>query len=272
MLLKLIRQTLKPLKRVTKDKAYRAWLRAFDELKSNHINYPVRLKVMHLILNIHHKDAFLNQFESIFVDEIYRFPCKVKEPVIIDCGSNMGTSVLYCKSMYPNANVYAFEPDLQIFKVLQENIVGNRLKQVEAYNSAVWVNNEAQYFIGSQAQSGSIIQSESKVKVSCVRLKDFLSQFKHIHFLKLDIEGAELAVLNDIKDELHKIDHVFVEYHSTQNHPQELSNLLTIFEANQFRYKIHGGGVKSPFMNDTMEGNIDHTVDIFASRAQHNFS
>jgi FkbM family methyltransferase len=47
-------------------------------------------------------------------------------------------------------------------------------------------------------------------------LKKFIQDFKHIDFLKLDIEGAELHVLQDISSELHRVKHLFIEYHEPQ--------------------------------------------------------
>lgn len=266
MISKLIRQSLKPIKRATQEKAYKTWLKLFDELKDENIKLPVQVKAMNIRFNVHHVGTFLNQFESIFIDEIYRFKTKNNIPVIIDCGSNMGTSVLYFKQLYPQAYIYAFEPDVAIFSILQSNIALNNLSKVEAINKAVYIDNQERYFLSSNAQSGSIVNNDSSAKVSCIRLKDFLSSFAHIDFLKLDIEGAEVEVLNDIKELLFKVNHVFVEYHSYLNQPQSLSTLLSIFESNGFRYVIGGDQKKHPFTNEATDEKMDFTVDIFATK------
>jgi predicted MarR family transcription regulator len=85
----------------------------------------------------------------------------------------------------------------------------------------------------------------------------------------MDIEGAELDVLKDCEAHLHKIDNLFVEFHSFKNHSQQLSDLLQIFENNGFRYDIYSLKrlKKSPMLNIGHEkGNMDLQLNIFARR------
>ena len=99
-----------------------------------------------------------------------------------------------------------------------------------------------------------------------MRLKTFMHDFKHIDFLKLDIEGAELEVLQDIAGELHRVKHLFIEYHSAIHEPQKLSQLLNVLEKAGFRYYIGGNPSKSPFTNSVVEEGMDLTLDIFATK------
>lgn len=267
MLNKLLRQTLKPWNRVLHEKAYKDWLRLFDYFKSSEIKFPADVKAMNLKWKVHHAEAFLNQFESIFIDQIYQFKCDSKQPVIIDCGANMGTSVLYFKWLFPQAKLFAFEPDKAIFDVLNQNITNNHLKDVTLFNKAVWINDQDMFFDRNNAQSGKLIIDASAIKVECVRLNDFMQNFNHIDFLKLDIEGAELPVLRDITNELKKVNHLFIEYHSAENQAQALSHLLLILEENGFRYFIGGNHSQSPFLNKVIEEGMDLTLDIFATRS-----
>jgi FkbM family methyltransferase len=266
MINKLFRQSLKPFSRVVHEKAYKEWLRLFDFLKDENLKYPADVKAMGYLWQVHHGATFLNQFESIFVDQIYQFNCKSQTPVIIDCGANMGTSVLYFKWLFHKAKVFAFEPDKHIFDVLSNNISRNKLNDINLFNKAVWTNHQDMFFNSNNAQSGKLITDESAFKVSCIRLKDFMQEFKQIDFLKLDIEGAELPVLQDIDSELHRVQHLFIEYHSMVHEPQKLSNLLHILEKENFRYFIGGSLNKSPFTNTLVQEGIDLTLDIFATK------
>lgn len=267
MINKLFRQSLKPFSRVVHEKAYKEWLRLFDFFKEDNLKYPTEVAAMGYRWQVHHGATFLNQFESIFVDQIYQFNCESKTPVIIDCGANMGTSVLYYKWLFPQAKVFAFEPDKHIFEVLNNNISNNKLDDVSLINKAVWTNHQEMFFNSNDAQSGKLIIDESAIKVECVRLKDFIAAFKKIDFLKLDIEGAELPVLQDISSEINHVKHLFIEYHSMINEPQKLSQLLQILETGKFRYFIGGNQNKSPFTNQVVEEGMDLTLDIFATRS-----
>ena len=66
--------------------------------------------------------SFVWQFREIFVDEFYRFFTTSITPVIFDCGTNIGTSVVYFRQTYPNARIVAFEADEQISATLQQNL------------------------------------------------------------------------------------------------------------------------------------------------------
>lgn len=266
MLNKLFRQSFKPFSRVVHEKAYKEWLRLFDFFKANDIKYPATIKAMNYQWQVHHGPTFLNQFESIFIDQIYQFKCDSKQPVIIDCGANMGTSVLYFKWLFPQAKLFAFEPDKAIFEILNHNVTNNHIKDVTLFNKAVWIDDQDMFFDRNNAQSGKLIIDASAIKVECVRLKDIIQNFKYIDFLKLDIEGAELPVLRDIASELKKVNHLFIEYHSAENQAQALSQLLLILEENGFRYFIGGNHSQSPFLNKVIEEGMDLTLDIFATR------
>jgi len=263
---KLFRQSLKPWNRTLHDKAYRAWLQLFDVLNNENLKFPTQQKALGLDWNIHNGQAFLNQFETIFIDQLYKFECDLKQPLIIDCGANMGTSVMYFKWLFPNAEIHAFEPDATIFEVLETNVKKNHLKSIHLHNKAVWINNNDMFFSSNNSQSGKLVLEAKDVKVACLRLKDYMKNFKSIDLLKLDIEGAELIVLHDISSELNRVNHLFIEYHSTVHEPQKLSQLLQILEDENFRYYIGGNHSTSPFINKVIEEGMDLTLDIFATR------
>ncbi len=63
----------------------------------------------------------LHGLKEIFLDEIYKQNLPSK-PYIIDCGANIGLSVIYMKRFFPGAEIIAFEPDEQNFKFLEENV------------------------------------------------------------------------------------------------------------------------------------------------------
>lgn len=52
-------------------------------------------------------------------------------PVIVDCGANIGFSVLYFKRLHPRARIVAFEANPRAFRLLKHNVSNNSLEQVE---------------------------------------------------------------------------------------------------------------------------------------------
>lgn len=185
---------------------------------------------------------FLQNIEELFIDSIYKFKADLNNPIIIDCGSNIGLSVVYFKQLYPNCIIEAFEPDPQIFKLMFENLEGFNFQNVIIKNKAIWINNEELLFSSTGALGGNLLtggsESQETVKVKCERLKSIIEKYELVDFLKIDIEGAEYEVIKDCKDVLTKVKHLFLEYHSTLKTPQNLHNILEILINAGFRYYI----------------------------------
>lgn len=210
--------------------------------------------------------SVLGQIKEIFFDEIYFFIPSDKENIIIyDCGANAGLASIYLKKLYPGAIITAFEADPAIAKYLEKNIIKNKAEGINIVAKAVWIKNGFINFSSEGADGGSISDNKNELSVACIRLKDRIENETKIDFLKLDIEGAELEVLKDCKDVLHKATFIFVEYHSYKNQPQQLHELLEILSSCNFRYHIEGlSKKKKPFCIEEIPGNFDLQLNIFA--------
>ncbi len=155
-------------------------------------------------------------------------------------------------------------------------------EQLKLYPFALW-NEETTLFFESEGADGGrvekekiersneleITNTESKnlIEVKAVRLQKYLNQ--RIDLLKIDIEGAEVTVLEDCRDSLHWVGNLFVEFHSFENSPQRLGQLLSILENAGFRYYIRSEGVwsKKPFINRDSALGMDIQLGIWAYRA-----
>jgi FkbM family methyltransferase len=208
--------------------------------------------------------SFVWQFKEIFVDEIYKFNSENKEPIIFDCGANVGTSCLYFKQLFPNAKIKAFEADPMIANVLKSNLAKNGISDVEVINKAVWIDDGGIEFGSEGADGGSINASGNKIKIDSIRLQDFLDKEPEVDLLKIDIEGAEYEVLKDCANSLSNVKNIFVEYHSWNSSTQKLSEILEVLEMNNFRYYIEDlSKRKQPFINHAKEKNMDLQLNIF---------
>lgn len=207
-------------------------------------------------------------FKCIFDHHIYDFHADdEKNCVILDCGANIGLSVIYFKRRHPWATVIAFEADEQIYAVLERNVRRFGLTGVELRNEAVWVDNNGVSFEPEGADGGRIeCGRDTGVRVKSMRLRSMLD--RDIDLLKLDIEGAETQVLRDCKDVLGRVKRIFVEYHSYAGQPQTMSEILTILTDAGFRYYIHPEGDEqtSLFTAQRPRSGQDMTVNICALR------
>jgi FkbM family methyltransferase len=183
---------------------------------------------------------FLHSVQEIFVDEVYKYSPSSSAPLIVDCGANIGLSVVYFKELAPNARIVAFEPDPDVFDLLAKNITGRSLTDVEILNRAVWTDDSMLTFEVEGALGGKVGRSEAvarkSIEVRGQRLRDLLDQ--EVDFLKLDIEGAEYSVLEDCRDKLENVRNLFVEFHGNTNEPQQLDEILAWVKTAGFRYYI----------------------------------
>jgi FkbM family methyltransferase len=213
--------------------------------------------------------TFLSSYAEIFKEEIYKFVSAHSTPIIIDCGANIGLATIYFKQLYPNAIVYAYEPDPDLFEAMRLNIASFNLESTQCFNNAVSNKNDGLLFHKEGGHSGMLVNNEGEdvIKVESVRLRDILEKETYISFLKIDIEGHEGVVLNDIRDQLYKVEHLFVEYHSFIGEEQLLADILKLLTTAGFRYYIkEGQNKKLPFIQREIFLEMDLLLNIFCYR------
>ena len=184
-------------------------------------------------------------YKDIFRHRIYYFDCDRRDPLVLDCGSNIGMSILYFKHVYPAARIVAFEPDPTILPYLRDNLARNGITDVKLIESALWradqpktLHSDGKYgsSIAGHAATDSSAHSATHT-VSCVRLRDYLTE--PVDFLKMNIEGSEWDVLSDSEDRLHQVRAMVVEYHHLPGLPRTLHKILELLDRQGFEYLIN---------------------------------
>jgi FkbM family methyltransferase len=190
----------------------------------------------------------LRLYLEIFLKESYYFMSESKEPLIIDCGANIGISVLYFKMLFPASKVIGFEPDENNFALLKTNIINNKLKGITLINKAVYNHEGVIDFFRNQDSLDSVTMTTVRGrfkeafcgKVECVVLSEFIQQ--EVELLKLDIEGAEVLVLEELakKGKLKLVKNIIIEYHHhAMPTTDSLSGLFLLLENNNFGYQLN---------------------------------
>jgi FkbM family methyltransferase len=211
----------------------------------------------------------LHTYRELFEEEIYNFTASSASPFIIDCGANIGLSVLYFKRLYPGATLVAFEPDKENFHLLQENTAANQLQNVDLRQAAVWKENGTLSFSSAGTQDSQIVtngKTANTIQIRAERLADLLKD-RHVDFLKIDIEGAELEVLKDCEPQLSNVENLFVEYHGKASETEKLTQLLEILKKYYKVYlKLAADNLEHPFVTKTTNGVFDVQLNIFCYR------
>ena len=184
-----------------------------------------------------HSIELVNALKEIFIHDVYRQQLR-NHPVIIDCGANIGLSIISMKKQYPNAEIIAYEPDEKNFQLLSKNIKSFGYADVSLRKEAVWTDNTTLRFSNEGLMSSKIETtiSNNTIEIKAIKLRDILN--REIDFLKLDIEGAEYKVLKDIADKLYLVKNMFLEYHGTFTQNGELAEIIALIHKCGFNFYI----------------------------------
>jgi len=171
----------------------------------------------------------------------YNFKSDSSNPYIIDCGANIGLATLFFKKLYPDSKILCFEPSKEVIPILNKNIKENKLTNVTVLPFALHNVERKIEFNTNEIMSGTISQNKNlpyTYEVQTKILSDYIDC--KVDFLKMDIEGAEILVLPEIENKLHKVQNIFIEYHSFIAEKQKLDMIFSILTRNGFRYYVEG--------------------------------
>jgi FkbM family methyltransferase len=204
-------------------------------------------------------DTFLYSFKELFITQIYRFQTAHTHPIIIDCGSNIGMSVLFFKLLYPSSTILAFEPEPQNVSLLQHNVAINHWQDVHIYPMAL--SNEAgvamfrKNNLGDGSLKGSLLPlrgNEDVIQVPTVLLSAYVEQ--DIAMVKMDIEGAEMDVIQELiaANKFNHIQQLIVEYHQigAGKHREGLASFIDLLKNNNHTCNV------------LLQGDIDYSNQV----------
>jgi FkbM family methyltransferase len=196
-------------------------------------------------------------FDEIFVNGSYYIEFDTARPRIVDCGANIGMSILFFKKIYPECSITAFEPEPETFSTLSKNIALNKLTDVAVHNVAVSDKYGEISFYSDPEIPGSGMMSMMEArsvlgktqKVPTVKLSDSIDG--DVDLLKLDVEGAEHLVFKDLVEtgKLRNFKRMVIEYHHhITDDSDNLAGFLGILETNGFGYQI-AGAYRLPYVD-----------------------
>lgn len=225
---------------------------------------------------IHYADAdsLRTTYHQIFVQGIYQMDGLGNTPKIIDCGGNIGLSVIACKLRYPRARIVVFEADPALAAILAWNIKNLGMADVTIEAKAVGAANGYALFQPDGAVDGHVISPDgvtehaNAISVPAVRLSDLIDD--SVDLLKLDIEGSEYDVISDLSQsgKLAQVRSLICEAHgspSTQRQFAELWQQLTEagFRLSLYDARVGGEPRETPF--SVIPGK-DYAVIVYAWR------
>lgn len=149
-------------------------------------------------------DSDLDVLSQVFIHQHYAgITLDDEAGLIIDCGANVGLSTSFFLTRFPRATVIAVEPDAANCELLRRNVApyGLRARVVEA---AVWPANTKLRMRAAKYDDGrswarqveeAAIDGETTIQGTSIDSLLAESGFNYISLLKMDIEGAEVPIL-----------------------------------------------------------------------------
>jgi FkbM family methyltransferase len=197
------------------------------------------VKFLNYRMRITDGQDFFIQCKDIFGHGIYHFDSERRRPRIIDGGSNIGTSILYFKHVYPRARIIGFEPDPNIYLLLRENMERNGHADVILHNAGLGADDGVIGFSPDDGAGGHFDPATGRIKVKVRRLSGFLDE--PVDFVKLNIEGQELPVLQELANSgaMVQISELVLEYHGVATGEHRLGAILDLLAGAGFRYLVH---------------------------------
>ncbi len=159
---------------------------------------------------------------------------------ILDVGAHAGFFSIYASSLNSKIKIYALEIEKNNITTMKKNFENNEISNVEIIEAGLsCISGEQNLIVSDDSISHRISIMDEGIKIKAYSLKDLCGNYKikKLSLLKMDIEGDEFNILNNINsEEFNLFDNIILEYHDTKNnHHKELE---TILRENKFGVQV----------------------------------
>jgi FkbM family methyltransferase len=238
---------------VTLEEAFQAYTIIVGESNPEDMDKPGRMTILGWDMEYPSLGALRAFVDYILYRRMNDFLPDNDQPTILDCGANIGYTVLNYKRKFPGAKIIAFEPDPQFVSCLKSNLKNNKANDVRIVEAAVWTQNGQTSWL-CEGIDGSHITldqqpGEKIVTVQTVDLAGYLDE--PVDLLKLDIEGAEYDVVSHLRERLGNVKNILVECHISQDNIARFGQLLADLSGAGYKVSINTYGAWRDLIRQT---------------------
>ena len=164
--------------------------------------------------------------------------------VVADVGANIGShTLLYSELVGPAGQVYAFEPQRQIFQILCGNLALNNISNVDARRQGLGRSRDTLRVSTPSADTpanygGVSLGQEGRDAVEVVKLDSL--KLERLDFVKIDVEGMEEAVIRGGLDTIKRLrPKLYVENDSGHTRIEQSTSLIRLIRSLGYRLWWH---------------------------------
>ncbi len=156
--------------------------------------------------------------DTLLCEQVLRkheYECDLSCPpkVIVDAGANIGLTSVYFANRYPDARIFAIEPESENFRLLRLNSA--RYKNIKPIRAALWGHDGVVGLTNPENEQWTFRVDPRRSDVPALTLDTLLSSenLDRIDLLKVDIEGAEKEVFSGNCAWVSRVGFAVIEFH-----------------------------------------------------------
>ena len=191
----------------------------FDKIKKNFFFQKIRsyndlLTVHEVFSEENYNLKVFNNHKDILIE--YHKILELKNlPLVIDCGSNIGSSSVYFNKIFPTSNILSIEPDKNSYEFSKKNI---KFKNSLLINKAVnCEEKDVNFFSDITDNRASRVTNRGGDIVKSITINDLIndliSKNNKPFLIKIDIEGFESMLFSKNYEWINEFKVIIVEIH-----------------------------------------------------------
>ncbi len=189
------------------------------------------LQILLSIIDLKHKKNIYKNLQKLFNKKI---------DIVFDIGGHKGETSLDLLKKFKIEKIFIFEPVQDSFKKMSNNLIKQKNKcEINKFNFALG-NETKEILINKTAESSSSTINQininsnyykrknkilkfffknknfqSKEKIKLKKISDFFDEYSvsSVDLMKIDTEGYEYFILNDLNNRIKKIKAIYFEHH-----------------------------------------------------------
>ena len=178
---------------------------------------------------------------EVLVNQVYRPHDGAAAEIVIDAGANVGLATLYLSTFFPNAEFICFEPSSETYAILARNLEKNFLRFRAVQKALSNFDGPSRFEVGRSSMERAIFRDsdiEQAEMVACASLENEMQrlQLRKVNFLKVDVEGEEVRLLDGLAEDLMCVTEIVAEAHGPELAEEVRSRLVQAgFEVSEHR-------------------------------------